>query len=692
MRKDYLEIILKQKLRDHLYNSEATIPIDYNGGTIDVPVYIDIQKVFLSRGLEKKDGEDGRYRIFIFGGVELKRGLLPDYLVEYYNRVLLSYRQEINNEKIMIYGYENVLDEMTTPNFYLKGFFRPIDESSQSGNNSEEYILEFDDFQIHDLIDSPGFLTDIEGKALEAFNAKLNEINPSTQQPYSIMKIKDLNDELADKNPFLEISMPSIFETDATLIGLDYCDDDESCIEYPDVESPPESSFSSIGEGNIAELRISEDVIDKAVGLEVKTQQEDGRIVTPLSTRAFVENNRLVVDYQFHAFQAPFYYCNVMDFRYVYNFNPEKWTTEDSLPIGIELESSSHSSGSCVPVTLGCHGVCKLIENGIHDKLKGKTQKISSPILKRISTVHSLAEKINLSSYEIDAYFESGEDFGDIVFALKQPSPEKDKYLKDYNWLFMDNNGSGISNVYDKCWYTKWYEGERCDLDGDGIKDYVDDKVYSAESMVNASQWEDEPKYNEECNEMTGRNFYIKSCEVEKDVHYGEYLDLEGSVKMKKVYETQEGRYVNNPLTFMTSYYCYCGNDKNLRGDCSVEGTCGPHHGNPGKVINDEFGKNTWKPMYNESIESTNNIHYEKRSGDKTINLSSGIYVRNTSSKWNWQYDFKYKYGIENIIEWDMKKNYPTQYGVYNEKDYNLFILEKFNASRTQPSHRKIKN
>nr|HQI04829.1 hypothetical protein [bacterium] len=682
LRKDYFEERIKMDMQDKIDENPVTAEIPVGPLSFTANLKMSIKNVLFSRGLMAEGlsnlGNENalRYRVLIFGSVEIEsitgsvsNDILDSYK-KYYNQLLMSYRYKIKASDMEFYGNDKILEYMDTPNFILKGYYRPVtDEAGRL--NEDTYILEFEDFQINDLNNT----TAIEGMVLNKFKEFESE---------SIFSIEGMNDELEGRNPFLKISMPGIFETESTMIGMDHCDvNGMNCIEYP-IPDPPEESFSNNKPDSLVEMRISEDVLYKTIQDEFEAE-----IVSPMELEELnvnIMNGYLHIQFKL-SMKIVLVNCHLMEFNYYYKFDPSTGMPGEDNETGISLKLESHDKniGSVTPPSLIAFGVCAGAANEIEERFLDKTDTISDGLTENIPTLIDLAKEINMKDYEIEAGFEVGNNFRDVVLSLIKPVPEKEKYIYNFNWAFSDDNENGIQNINDRCWYADWINGEDCDIDGDGIKDHVDQKAYKAESTVNPSEI-DGAQYDENCIEMTGGNFHIKNCDFEKDVHYGEYFDLEGSLYMKN------GTVSDKPSAYLSSFYCYCGKDNDRRKDCSTGGTCGQHHGNPGELSNSFYGKNTWQPMYDGISSGRDNRFYEKDKYDKKISLATGVYAKKTYGKWQWQKDLADVYGVFKLPEWDMKKIYQTTGRKYNEKDYHLFYLRDFNASRTSfaPSRNKF--
>ena len=684
MRKDYLEEVIKQKLQEAVKNP---ISFDHNflGSTFGLKLNVKINDVLLSRGLLAEGASPlgpetaFRYRIIIFGSLEIasisNQGFAEKILEaykDYFNKILNSYRYYLTDSVMESYKYDN---NKTTehPNFMLKGYFMP--KKDNNGHIDESiYAFDFEDFQIHDL----GTTWRVEEEALNALKnmAKMFEF-----------KIKDFNEALESANPFLKISMPGNFETESTMIGMDYCTDKNhsDCIVYP-ISEPPESSFSNNKAGNLIEFRISEDVFYKEVLKKLYAELENKSIPVffDIGLGAYY-NLKVVDDYLYIYFDVSanslLSHCG-MDFEYHYKFESAiENDDEDKIQLTI-----SHSEKSSSSPGLIYYLICKYaIKNRIDSTFKKvSTEAIKEELNNQKSNLKKLANDINLKNYKIQAAFDTGRNYGDIVLSVVKESPKKDDYLSNFNWVYSDSNNNNIQNINDPCWYSDGKED--CDIDGDGIQDHVDNKVFKAESQLSYSKKDGALHGEKTCSTNRVGLFHITTCAQDKEVHYGEYFDVDGTLYMKELN--------NNPKTYLSSYYCYCGNTEEYRTQCKVTSTCGEHHGNPGQVVNTLYGKNTWQPMYNKNISSRNNKPYKKGVGDKKINNNTGIYATKTSGKWDWQKDLEDVYGISNLAEWDVQNIIQCDGETLNEKECYMEHYKDFNAARVSfaPSKKETNN
>ena len=496
-------------------------------------------------------------------------------------------------------------------------------------------------------------------------------------------KIKDFNEALESANPFLKISMPGNFETESTMIGMDYCTDKNhsDCIVYP-ISEPPESSFSNNKAGNLIEFRISEDVFYKEVLKKLYAELENKSIPVffDIGLGAYY-NLKVVDDYLYIYFDVSanslLSHCG-MDFEYHYKFEPAiENDDEDKIQLTI-----SHSEKSSSSPGLIYYLICKYaIKNRIDSTFKKvSTEAINEELNNQKSNLKKLAKNIDLRNYKIQAGFDSGRNYGDIVLSVVKEPPKKDNYLANFNWAYSDSNHNGILNFADPCWYSDGKEG--CDIDGDGIQDHVDDKVFKAESKITHSERDGISIGEEICKTTKTGLFYTTVCGQDKEAHYGEHFDINGTLYMKdlKVYESAD-KYT--PKTYLSSYYCYCGNNEKSRTMCDVTSTCGEHHGNPGKVTNEEFAnKNTWQPMYTMYNQNRSNKLYKKGTNDKKISKNTGIYATKTSGQWFWQKDLEDVYGISNLPEWDAQNIIQCKGIMVNEKECYTDYYKDFNAAR----------
>ena len=740
MRKDYLEEVIKQKLQEAVKNP---ISFDHNflGSTFGLKLNVKINDVLLSRGLLAEGASPlrpetaFRYRIIIFGSLEIasisNQGFAEKILEaykDYFNKILNSYRYYLTDSVMESYKYDN---NKTTehPNFMLKGYFMP--KKDNNGHIDESiYAFDFEDFQIHDL----GTTWRVEEEALNALKnmAKMFEF-----------KIKDFNEALESANPFLKISMPGNFETESTMIGMDYCTDKNhsDCIVYP-ISETPESSFSNNKADNLIEFRISEDILKKEVAKSLKESLKKYYIDFVFETGLGANNVKVIKvlnDYYLYiSFNVDTSYflspCST-NFEYYYKFEPSTENSdEDKIQLTLYHSNKSSSSLGIFSSIICKHGVM----NTVDSEFKKSTKVINKTLLEHKLTLKKLAlndiniedinldnlklEGVNLKSmslgdivdhimelknmslenalkyilkyvdlknmlkdYKIKAGFDADTNYGDIVLSVVKEPPKKDDYLSNFNWVYSDSNNNNIQNINDPCWYSDGKED--CDIDGDGIQDHVDNKVFKAESQLSYSKKDGALHGEKTCSTNRVGLFHITTCAQDKEVHYGEYFDVDGTLYMKELN--------NNPKTHLSSYYCYCGNTERSRTQCEVTSTCGEHHGNPGQVVNTLYGKNTWQPMYNKNISSRNNKPYKKGVGDKKINNNTGIYATKTSGKWDWQKDLEDVYGISNLPEWDVQNIVQCKEGiVVNEKECHMEHYKDFNAARVSfaPSRKETNN
>ena len=737
MRKDYLEEVIKKDLQKAVKNNPVSFEHNFLGSTFELKLNVKIKDVLLSRGLLAEGtsplGPETafRYRIIIFGSLEIasisnqtfSEKDLEAYK-DYFNQILNSYRYYLTDSVMESYKYDN--DKTTEhPNFMLKGYFMPKEENGEL--NEKIYVFQFEDFQIHDL----GTTWIVEEKALNALkNLNIPEVN-----------IGELNEGLKDRNPFLKISKPGNFETESTMIAMDYCDENNpnDCIVYP-IPEPPESSFSNSKTDNLIEFRISEEVLRKDVlkNLELEIKKKNNSWVDTEVDHDFftvrVFDDHLLISYALSTWIIDFFHCNT-DLYYEYEFKPSMENyDEKKIQLILSHSEKSYSSSFSIIAAIACKFVMEEADNAF----KKSTDVINEKLLEHKSTLKKLAlndinlegmnldnlklEGVNLEgmslgdiiehvmtskemsfenalkyilkyvdlkdilkNYKIKSGFETGSNYNDIVFSVAKKAPEKDNYFSNFNWAYSDSNNNNIQNVNDPCWYS--VKKEDCDIDGDGIQDHVDNKVFKAESKI-AHSARDGALYGEKtCSTNRVGLFHITTCAQDKEVHYGEYFDVDGTLYMKELN--------NNPKTYLSSYYCYCGNTEEYRTQCKVTSTCGEHHGNPGRVTNEEFAnKNTWQPMYNKNISSRNNKPYKKGVGDKKINNNTGIYATKTSGKWDWQKDLEDIYGISNLAEWDVQNIIQCDGETLNEKECYMEHYKDFNAARVSfaPSKKETNN
>lgn len=683
MRKDYFEEVIKKDIQDAVKNNPPSFEYNFLDSTFELKLNVKIKDVLLSRGLLAEGtspwGSEmaSRYRIIIFGSLEIasisnqtfSEKDLEAYK-DYFNQILNSYRYYLTDSVMESYKYDN--DKTTGyPNFMLKGYFMPKEENGEL--NEKIYVFQFEDFQIHDL----GTTWIVEQKALNALkNIDISEVN-----------IGELNEGLKDRNPFLKISKPGNFETESTMIAMDYCDENNpnDCIVYP-IPEPPESSFSNNKTGNLIEFRFSEDVFYKDVLKKLYDELENRSkpIIFDLGLGAYynvkVTDDDLYIYFDVSA-NSLLSHCG-MDFEYHYQFEPSIENYDED-KINLTISHSEKSSSSPGPIY---YFICKAVRNNIDSKFKKiSTKTINEKLHEQKLNLKKLANDINLKNYKIQAAFDTGRNYGDIVLSVVKESPKKDDYLSNFNWVYSDSNNNNIQNINDPCWYSDGKED--CDIDGDGIQDHVDNKVFKAESQLSYSKKDGALHGEKTCSTNRVGLFHITTCAQDKEVHYGEYFDVNGTLYMKELN--------NNPKTHLSSYYCYCGNTERSRTQCEVTSTCGEHHGNPGRVTNEEFAnKNTWQPMYNKNISSRNNKPYKKGVGDKKIDNNTGIYATKTSVKWDWQKDLEDVYGISNLPEWDVQNIIQCDGETLNEKECYMEHYKDFNAARVSfaPSRKETNN
>ena len=679
MRKDYFEEVIKKDIQDAVKNKPVSFKHNFLGSTFELKLNVKIKDVLFSRGLldEETSETASRYRIIIFGSLEIasisnqtfSEKDLEAYK-DYFNQILNSYRYYLTDSVMESYKYDN--DKTTEhPNFMLKGYFMPKEENGEL--NEKIYVFQFEDFQIHDL----GTTWIVEEKALNALkNIDISEVN-----------IGELNEGLKDRNPFLKISKPGNFETESTMIAMDYCDENNpnDCIVYP-IPEPPESSFSNNKTGNLIEFRFSEDVFYKDVLKKLYDELENRSkpIIFDLGLGAYynvkVTDDDLYIYFDVSA-NSLLSHCG-MDFEYHYQFEPSIENYDED-KINLTISHSEKSSSSPGPLY---YFICKyFIKSEIDSTFKKvSTKTINEKLHEQKLNLKKLANDINLKNYKIQAAFDTGRNYGDIVLSVVKESPKKDDYLSNFNWVYSDSNNNNIQNINDPCWYSDGKED--CDIDGDGIQDHVDNKVFKAESQLSYSKKDGALHGEKTCSTNRVGLFHITTCAQDKEVHYGEYFDVDGTLYMKELN--------NPPKTHLSSYYCYCGNTEEYRTQCEVTSTCGEHHGNPGQVVNTLYGKNTWQPMYNKNISSRNNKPYKKGVGDKKINNNTGIYATKTSGKWDWQKDLEDIYGISNLAEWDVQNIIQCDGETLNEKECYMEHYKDFNAARVSfaPSKKETNN
>ena len=759
MRKDYLENIIKQEIqntfKDNITIDDYVIKIkdenkkEIGNLTITLNLNIKISDVLFSRGLLDEEASPfgtetaSQYRVILFGSLSVssvksltltcnKQSDLckqnhvfseteKESMAKYFNKILDSYRYDITDSEMESVQY-NDHKIKTYPNFMLKGYFMPK-EGDNGQLNESIYFFEFEDFNMHDWLTENN-----KNKENQSLSKIIEDILRKSAKIE--INISSLNALLKDRNPFLKISKPGKFETESTMIAMDYCDEENpnDCITYS-VPEPPENSFSDNKAGNLMEFRISEDVIHKEVMKNLYTSLEEKEVdfVFELDLDygyVNVFNDYLYISFETSMSTVPLLtYCS-SEFEYYYKFFPstEKFDENKIKLIVSDSKKNTNSSNNLIYYLLCKHAFSGEINNtfkNISTELINENFQEQKLNLKKIALNDINLEDINLKgldlggkkpkslndvvdyimdskemsfekalkhiskytnlqdildSYKIKASFDTGKNYGDVVFSVSKKAPEKDSYLANFNWAYSDSNKNDILNFADSCWYSA--SKEECDLDGDGIQDHVDDKVFKAESEIEYSA-EDGALYGEKtCKTIKTGLFYTTICGQDKEVHYGEYFDVDGTLYMKELNN-------NPPKTNLSSYYCYCGDSERIHGQCDVTSTCGEHHGNPREVINKEFGKNTWQPMYNTNIASRNNKLYKKGVSDKKINNNTGIYATKTSGKWDWQKDLEDVYGISDLQEWDVQNIIQCKEGVVvNEKECHMKHYQDFNAAR----------
>jgi hypothetical protein len=189
------------------------------------------------------------------------------------------------------------------------------------------------------------------------------------------------------------------------------------------------------------------------------------------------------------------------------------------------------------------------------------------------------------------------------------------------------NESNGIWSQAD------WNEdgiGDACDLDGDGIEDDVDPRVYFAQGGTKKLNFEDP------------RNGYInnKNCAGSSMVGYcfgdgwfGRTLNIKGFVGIK---DTKKSK------SKIEAKFCYCGNDPEGHNVCKESGFCGRNHVRTGRFW-DLTGKTTWRTAH-EDEDFTKDVAVDR--------YSTGIYyneerkeapqidtgMKKAGFSWDWGY------------------------------------------------------
>ena len=132
-----------------------------------------------------------------------------------------------------------------------------------------------------------------------------------------------------------------------------------------------------------------------------------------------------------------------------------------------------------------------------------------------------------------------------------------------------------------------------CDMDGDGRWDKeikaTGKLFYDNYGFSVSADWEKEKSKCTTTDSKSGQYFssWSGTCE------YGYNIKINGS-----------GSYIKDSKdkdkAIVSSYYCYCGNDRFSHFDCSDAGACGTDHANPGEVWNKVYDTQTWQPLYTE--------------------------------------------------------------------------------------------
>lgn len=130
-----------------------------------------------------------------------------------------------------------------------------------------------------------------------------------------------------------------------------------------------------------------------------------------------------------------------------------------------------------------------------------------------------------------------------------------------------------------------------CDMDGDGrwdeeIKE-TGELFYDNYGFSVSAYWEKERSECTTTYSKSGQYFssWYGTCE------YGYSIKINGSGSYIKDSKDKDNIVVS-------SYYCYCGNTDGEHDE--FKQVCGTDHAHPGKVWNEQFGKQTWQPLYTE--------------------------------------------------------------------------------------------
>lgn len=180
----------------------------------------------------------------------------------------------------------------------------------------------------------------------------------------------------------------------------------------------------------------------------------------------------------------------------------------------------------------------------------------------------------------------------------------------------------------DCCLQADWNDdgiGDECDLDGDGIDDRDDEKVFYTKGYW--TKWAD-PKSITNQNESGSGNFHWWTWTEE----IGAKIDLSATVGMKD--ETS-----STASTYLSKYYCYCGNSLTAHRECNDTGLCGKNHALPNS--GEENSDGIPKGIKDDNSRIWNSIAINNRVDDKK-DVARAVYertVRETKRSYLWDYE-----------------------------------------------------
>ena len=176
-----------------------------------------------------------------------------------------------------------------------------------------------------------------------------------------------------------------------------------------------------------------------------------------------------------------------------------------------------------------------------------------------------------------------------------------------------------------------------CDMDGDGRWDKEPKRTKTKDSDIEfyddygfsvSADWEKERSECTTTYNKSGQYFssWYGTCE------YGYNIKINGS-----------GSYIKDSKdkVVVSSYYCYCGNtSKDHDAMCNDTDTnvCGTDHANPGKVWNEQFGKQTWQPLYTEG-DISGESNFKKLASDGNRNSEEKIVGNPFHTVWEYLKD-----------------------------------------------------